>query len=265
MQCYLVQSALSWEDIPANLAHFEQLLTQASPSAGSVVILPEMFSTGFSMASAKLAEPMHGSAVTWMRDAAARLGITLTGSLIIEDSGNYYNRMIWTNGADLTSYDKRHLFRMAGEHNYYSMGEQQVVVDEGGTSVCLQICYDLRFPVWARNNPGANAGYDVLIYVANWPAARSEQWLALLKARAIENQSYVIGVNRIGVDGNDVAYQGDSVVLDYAGNTVLHLEDRAVVENVVLDMPAMQAFRESFPAYLDADSFEIRLNLNDGD
>lgn len=253
MDLYLVQSELSWEDPSANLSHFTAILEKESLTPGSIVILPEMFSTGFSTASKKLAEPMSGTAVNWMTGLASRLDITLTGSVIIEEDGNYYNRMIWANRDKQNFYDKRHLFRMAGEHKYYSMGNKQVTFEQDGIKICPQICYDLRFPVWSRNT----SGYDVLIYVANWPAARAEQWLALLRARAIENQAYVIGVNRIGTDGNNVAYQGDSIAFDYLGNTIAHLKDAAEVRKVTLDIPAMHSFRDSFPAHLDADNFQI--------
>ena len=253
LRFYLVQSALAWEDPAANLSHFAEQLEAQPPAQGSVVVLPEMFSTGFSMASARLAEPMSGPTVQWMKDMSRQLSAILTGSLIIEAAGQYYNRLLWVKGDDVTTYDKRHLFRMTDEHKHFSMGSKRVLLEAGGVNICPQVCYDLRFPVWTRN---ANE-YDVLLYVANWPAARADQWLALLRARAIENQCYVIAVNRIGADGKGVEHQGDSVVFDYQGNLLLELGAKAGLGEVEIDTADMHAYRTSFPAWQDADRFNI--------
>lgn len=253
MRFCLVQSALVWEDPAANLSHFSQLLAEAPPAPGTVVVLPEMFSTGFSMASSRLAEPMDGRAVTWMQELSQRQGITIAGSLIIEEAGQFYNRLLWVSGDKIATYDKRHLFRMTDEHKHFAMGSQRLLLPAGGLTICPQICYDLRFPVWSSN---AN-DYDVLLYVANWPAARAEHWLTLLKARAIENQCYVVAVNRVGTDGKGVDHQGDSVVFDYQGRLVLDLGNKEALGEVAIDPAEMHAYRASFPAWRDADRFNI--------
>lgn len=255
---YLVQETLDWERPETNLRRFEDriagLFTGVTEAqANPVVVLPEMFSTGFSMASAKLAEPMDGPTVAWMKRLSGEHGIHLCGSAIIEDGGKFHNRFLWADGDSVTWYDKRHLFRMADEHSHYAAGTRRVMVEAGELKVLPQVCYDLRFPAWSRN---ANE-YDTLLYVANWPAARADQWLALLRARAIENQCYTIGVNRVGTDGNKVAYQGDTVVFDYLGKPVLTLGNEAGVGEITIDPTEMRKHRMSFPAHLDADRFHI--------
>lgn len=254
----LLQSELSWEDPASNREHFNKLL-QGLP-ATDLVVLPEMFSTGFSMASGRLAETMDGATVSWMRDRAASLKAVLCGSLIIEDRGQFYNRFIWMPASgEAQWYDKKHLFRMSAEHENYSAGSERLVVTLQGFRICPQICYDLRFPVWSRNNND----YDLLLYVANWPAARRLHWRSLLRARAIENQSYVIGLNRVGVDGVDGvdgsghAYAGDSLVIDFNGVDLADLQDAITVQQVTLDLAALQAYRQSFPAWRDADAFTL--------
>ena len=251
---HLVQTRLSWEDPAANLAHFDRLLAPLDTAADDLVILPEMFSTGFSMNAAALAEPMDGATVNWMRQTAARLGCSLCGSVIIRDDGRHYNRFILaTPGGHLEVYDKRHLFRMSGEHEHYAPGTAAVTLTACGVRVFPQVCYDLRFPAWSRNR----TGYDVLLYVANWPAARREQWLALLKARAIENLCYVIAVNRIGPDGKGVDHAGDSCVFGPRGELLLDLADRDTIAGFEPDAAALRDYRATFPAHLDADDFEF--------
>lgn len=251
MRFHLVQTELVWEDARANRERFSEKLSGVS---GGLVVLPEMFSTGFSMASAHLAEPMDGPTVSWMRDLSGELDAILCGSVIISAGDHYYNRFLWTRpGEEPLCYDKRHLFRMAAEDRYYSAGQTRLVVNSHGVNICPQVCYDLRFPVWSRND----GTIDVLLYVANWPAARREHWLALLKARAIENLCYVIGVNRIGTDGNDIDYTGDSCVIDFRGETLLDMGNTDAIESWDIDLEALEAYRESFPAFLDADRFEI--------
>jgi omega-amidase len=255
MAFHLVQAAPAWESPAANRQLFDELLDEARDEiSGGVVILPEMFSTGFSMGSARLAEPMDGPTVKWMVSRASQGGYTLCGSIIITDHGNYYNRFLWvTPGGHIKAYDKRHLFRMAAEDAHYSPGTEQVLIGLSDFSVCPQICYDLRFPVWSRNS----AGFDVLVYVANWPAVRREQWLTLLKARAIENLCYVIGVNRTGTDGNGVNYSGDSCVINHVGEVVLDLGSSDTIQSQLIDTEAMVDYRKNFPAHLDADRFQF--------
>ncbi|MBL6691322.1 MAG: amidohydrolase [Pseudomonadales bacterium] len=254
MILHLVQTELHWEDPAANTAHMEQCLTGIEDG---VVVLPEMFSTGFSMASEALAEAMSGPTVAWMKSTARQRQLTLCGSVIIGDAGSYFNRFIWvTPEGNLATYDKRHLFRMAGEHDYYSPGDNNITVKDGATRIRPQVCYDLRFPVWSRNT--LENGYDLLLFVANWPAARRTHWLALLRARAIENLCYVVGVNRIGVDGNQVAYSGDSVVFGPEGETLLNLGSEDTVASFEPDLDRLASYREQFPAHLDADNYEIR-------
>ena len=248
---YLVQANLAWEDAAANRALLSEMTKECTDG---VVVLPEMFSTGFSMASADLAEPMHGPTVAWLQHEASQRQQPVCGSVIIGDNGQFFNRFVWASpDSSLRHYDKRHLFRMAGEDGYYTAGSRRVVIRHNGLSILPQICYDLRFPVWSRNRDD----YAVMVVVANWPAVRREQWQALLRARAIENLCYVIGVNRIGTDGNGVIYSGDSCVIDYLGNTLLELGDNATTAAVELDIEALSVWRDQFPAHLDADNFTV--------
>jgi predicted amidohydrolase len=199
---------------------------------------------------------MDGATIGWMKKIARDSGITLCGSVIIEDAGNFYNRFLWvTSDGNVQTYDKRHLFRMADEHDHYSPGNALPFFNIGELTLAPQVCYDLRFPVWSRNT--TDNPYDVLLYVANWPAARREQWLSLLKARAIENLCYVVAVNRIGRDGNDVTYAGDSCVIDFRGETLLNLADQDTIASIELDRQSLDDYRRQFPAYLDADRFSI--------
>jgi predicted amidohydrolase len=249
----LVQTELQWQDPAGNrhrlAAHFRGLLGHTD-----LVVLPEMFSTGFSMDAAALAEDMDGPTVGWMREEAAALGCVVTGSLIVREAGHCRNRLVWARpDGTVEHYDKRHLFRVAGEQDYYAAGTRRLVVDLKGWRVCPMICYDLRFPVWSRNRDD----YDLLLYVANWPQRRAHAWSTLLRARAIENLSYVVGVNRIGKDGNGASYSGDSVALDYLGQPLSSEGGGDRVETAVLDLESLQSYRASFPAHLDADRFEL--------
>lgn len=248
----LVQQPLAWQDASANRARFATLL---APLAGrtDLVVLPEMFTTGFSMQAADLAEDMGGPTVEWLRSTAARLGAVVAGSAIVDDHG-YRNRLLWARpDGTLAAYDKRHLFRMAREHEHYAAGEHRVVVELHGWRVLPLVCYDLRFPVWSRNR----GDYDLALYVANWPSARRHAWSTLLRARAIENLAYVVGVNRVGPDGAGVEYSGDSVALDPLGESLAELGSVPAVTQVTLSAAALARHRERFPAHLDADGFRL--------
>ncbi|MWV16611.1 amidohydrolase [Pseudomonas sp. L-22-4S-12] len=249
----LIQTELAWQDPAANRAHFAELLVEAR--AADLVILPEMFSTGFSMHSSALAEAEDGPTSAWLLEQAERIGSVICGSLIIQVAdGSYRNRLLWARpDGSLAHYDKRHLFRMAGEHKHYAAGEQQVVLEVNGWRVRPLICYDLRFPVWSRD-PG---GTDLLLYTANWPAARRQHWNRLLPARAIENLCYVAAVNRIGSDGNGHPYSGDSQVLDFQGDALLAPGEAGGVFRTRLSAAALAAYRQRFPAHLDADPFSL--------
>jgi predicted amidohydrolase len=249
----LVQAELAWQDPAANrrnlAAHFRGLVGRTD-----LVVLPEMFSTGFSMAAAELAEDMHGPTVGWMREEAAALGCAITGSLIVREDGRCYNRLVWARpDGSVEHYDKRHLFRVANEQQHYAAGARRLVVELKGWRVCPMVCYDLRFPVWSRSR----GDYDVLLYVANWPQRRANAWATLLRARAIENLCYVVGVNRVGRDGNGASYAGDSVALDFLGQPLSSEGGGDRVETAVLDLESLRAYRQSFPAQLDADPFEL--------
>ena len=247
----LVQANLAWEDPVTNRAHFDHLLASAKGDT-DLVVLPEMFTTGFTMAGDKWAESMDDPSVSWLRNKAAELKSDVAGSLIIREGEQLYNRLVWaTAGGLLYFYDKRHLFRMSGEHKIYAAGTDPLTVTIGTWRIRPFICYDLRFPIWSRN---IGNGYDVALFVANWPAARAAHWTALLTARAIENQAYIIGINRVGLDGNGHAYSGDSMALDPQGQVIFHARDQEVVHTVDLDASAQEAYRQSFPAWRDADS-----------
>jgi omega-amidase len=249
----MVQADLTWQDPAANrrglAGHFRGLAGHTD-----LVVLPEMFSTGFSMETEALEEDMDGPTIGWMREEAAALGCVITGSLIVREQGRCHNRLVWARpDGTLGHYDKRHLFRIAGERDHYAAGDRRSVLELKGWRVCPMICYDLRFPVWSRNRDD----YELLLYVANWPQRRAHAWSTLLKARAIENLCYVVGVNRIGKDGNGVTYAGDSVALDFLGQPLSSEGGGDRVETAVLDLEALQSYRRSFPAHLDADRFEL--------
>jgi omega-amidase len=251
----LLQQPLAWHDPPANRAHFEELLL---PLAGrtDLAVLPETFTTGFSMEVERIAEPAAGATCEWLTRLAARLDAVVTGSVVTLEGGRYYNRLLWAEPkGELRHYDKRHLFRMAREHQHFTPGVKAWSVAWRGFRVCPLVCYDLRFPVFSRRRPELD--YELLLYVANWPAARAEAWRALLRARAIENQAYVIGVNRVGPDGRDVPYGGESAAIDFLGRPLAEAGGSAQIISVELELGALAAFREKFPAHLDADRFTL--------
>lgn len=252
----LVQTELVWHDAVANRAALDRLL---APLEGrtDVVVLPEMFTSGFTMDPAAIAELPNGDTPTWLADQAARLGAAVTGSIVASEHGRYVNRLLWmTPDGGAAHYDKRHLFRMAREDEHYAAGSRRLVVEWRGWKVCPLVCYDLRFPVWSRNL--AHDLYDLLLYVANWPAARRSAWRALLPARAIENLAYCIGVNRVGADAAGIEHSGDSAAYDYLGRSLLDCGGGMHVETVTLGRRSLDAYREKFPAHLDADEFELR-------
>lgn len=259
-----IQSNLNWEDKAANLGMFEEKINSIEDRT-EIVILPEMFSTGFSMQPQLFAETMEGDTVDWMRRMAIDKKIIITGSIIIKEEDKFFNRLIWMlpNG-DLGFYNKRHLFAYAGEDNHYSAGNKRLIASVKGWKINLQVCYDLRFPVWARQS-SAHLGrdektwpeYDVLIYVANWPERRSHAWKTLLCARAIENQCYAIGVNRVGNDGNNIYHSGNSLVIDPLGEVLYHKADDEDIFTIALERERLNEVRAKFPFWKDADHFNI--------
>ena len=253
----LVQQPLVWHDPAANRAHFEALLL---PLAGrtDLVVLPETFTTGFSMQVETLAEPAGGPTARWLSELASRLDAVVTGSVITADGGRYYNRLLWAEPSGvLRHYDKRHLFRMGREQQHFSPGRESWSTPWRGLRICPLVCYDLRFPVYSRRRTGLD--YELLLYVANWPAARADAWRQLLRARAIENQAYVVGVNRVGADGLGVPHPGDSAVVDYLGQPLAEAGAEPALLTVTLDGGRLHAFRDRFPAHLDADRFTLEL------
>lgn len=248
----LIQPDIVWENKSANLAQYEHYLS-ANTDRKQIVILPEMFSTGFSMDASALAEPMDGPSVRWMADMAARYRCLITGSLIIEDGGAYYNRMLWVQpDGVICHYDKRHLFAYAGEDKHYTRGEKRLITSVNGWRINLIVCYDLRFPVWARNQ---GEEYDVLICVANWPQTRSLAWRTLLQARAIENLCFAVGVNRVGTDGKGFVYAGESSVFGPLGEQMWQGAAATAQHTVALDKETLRKVRTGLPFLHDADKF----------
>jgi len=251
----LLQAELVWQDPNANRRRFAE---QLSALAGStdLVVLPEMFTTGFTMQPERLAEPADGPTLQWLREQAAGIRAVITGSVAVMDAGRFYNRLYWVRpDGSYECYDKRHLFRMGGEHEHYTAGTHTIITELHGWKICPLVCYDLRFPVWSRRR--AELEYDVLIYVANWPSVRRYPWQTLLRARAIENQAYCIGVNRYGADGLGYEHSGDSVVLDFMGQPMVSAPEQAWQGSATLSYASLQKFRQKFPAHLDADGFHL--------
>lgn len=232
------------------------------PEPTDLIILPEMFTTGFTMDARAVAEPMNLTTFRWLKQMAAQTGAVVTGSYVIQEGGNYFNRLIWMQpDGQFDTYDKRHLFRMAGEDGIYTAGTRRIIKEWKGWRICPLICYDLRFPAWSRNHQTESSDfvYDLLLYVANWPAPRRNAWNILLQGRAIENLSYVVGVNRVGTDGNGHPYTGDSAVIDFKGDVLFRHSDTEIVHQQTLALDDLRAFREKFPANLDADAFTMLL------
>ncbi|MCP5189551.1 MAG: amidohydrolase [Pseudomonadales bacterium] len=248
----LIQPELAWEQPADNRRQIEQTIAGLEQT-GDLVLLPEMFTTGFSMNALANAESPGDATEQWLLELARRYDCALSGSIAVNDDGSVYNRMLFATPVGISHYDKRHLFRMAGEHKRYRGGRERVVVAWRGWRILLQVCYDLRFPVFSRNRDD----YDLALYVANWPAQRSQHWRQLLQARAIENQACVVGVNRIGRDANGLEYSGDSLAVAADGTLLRDMGNENGAAQVVLDGAALLAYRERFPCQLDADSFQL--------
>ncbi|WP_104735330.1 amidohydrolase [Hanstruepera ponticola] len=250
----IIQTDLVWEDAKANRKNFEQKFEEL-PSDIDLIILPEMFTTAFTMNAEAVAETMDGKSVAWMKNHAMQLDTALMGSLIIKENDKFYNRMIFAfPDGYIVTYDKSHTFSLAGEDKVFEAGKEKVIIDYKGWKLCPLICYDLRFPVWSRNT----AEYDVVIYVANWPKPRIAAWDALLKARAIENMSYAVGVNRIGIDDKQNEYCGHSAVYDVLGNNITPIRpNKDQIETVTLEKKHITYYREKLKFLNDKDTFTI--------
>ncbi|MGZ3883639.1 MAG: amidohydrolase [Bacteroidia bacterium] len=263
MNVTIIQTALHWENPQKNRDHFDALIASIRTPT-DLIVLPEMFTTGFTMSPETLAEPANGPTLDWLQKKALEKNTAITGSVAVSDKGKFYNRLLWVEAnGKVHAYNKRHLFRMADEDKHYSIGTEKILTHISNWKICPLVCYDLRFPVWSRNvfsreKDKVVPAYDVLVYVANWPEARSYPWKQLLIARAIENQCYVIGVNRIGADGNNIAHSGDSVVINPRGEIVSKTKaNEESVETVSLDKTYLDEFRKIFPVGLDADGFTL--------
>ncbi len=267
----IIQSTLHWENVEANLKMFSEKIASIQEPT-DLIVLPEMFSTGFTMNNKAMAETMKGKAVAWMKHKAKEKNCVVAGSLIIEEKSRlredpssggkkYYNRLVWMmpNGKFKT-YDKRHLFRYAGEEKYYSAGKKKLIVELNGWKICPLVCYDLRFPLWSRNkfSKKGEGQYDLLLFVANWPERRNHPWKTLLMARAMENQAYVVGVNRVGNDGNNVYHSGDSAAINFKGEVISNTKSKEEsIETVTLSKSELVEWRKAFPAWMDADKFHL--------
>lgn len=249
----LVQTDLVWENTQLNLSNIEKSIAPL-PADIDVIILPEMFNTGFTMNPAPYAENMEGDTLLWMKDISRQKNTALTGSLIINEGNRFYNRLIWMlPDGTYSFYDKKHLFTLAGEQNFYKAGNKKLIVDYKGWKICPMICYDLRFPVWVRNTDN----YDCLIFVANWPEKRISHWEHLLMARAIENQCYVIGVNRVGTDVNEFYHNGSSMLINPMGKKLLKISDISTVVVATLKYDQIAQIRKELPLLNDRDQFSI--------
>jgi omega-amidase len=257
----MVQGNTRWHDLAGNRDYYATLVR---PLAGTtdLILLPETYTSGFTNETLSQAEGMDGPTLPWMSALARETGAVICGSVVIREGELCRNRLVWMRpDGTHAQYDKRHLFRMAREHERYAGGAERLIVELNGWRICPQVCYDLRFPVWLRNGYDRGAGrfdYDLLLFVANWPSARRYAWSTLLRARAIENLSYCVGLNRVGTDGNGLSYAGDSVALDFLGQPLVELGAQEQVVTTTLDPAPLAAHRERFPAWMDADAFELR-------
>ena len=254
MKIALIQSSLYWESPKQNRDYFEEKINTNSGNI-DLIVLPEMFTSGFTMSPENVAETMQGETVMWLKVLAQAKNTAITGSLVIKENNNFYNRMVFVfPSGEIQFYDKKHLFTLSGEDKVYTSGTQKIIVDYLGWKICLQVCYDLRFPVFSRNSED----YDLLIYVASWPKIRINVWDILLKARAIENMSYVIGVNRIGEDNNGYQYTGHSQVVDFLGNCIVEPVESENILCVDLNKETMLQARQKLGFLNDRDAFEIK-------
>lgn len=250
MNITTIQSDIIWENKELNIKNYQDKIDGIEST--DLIILPEMFTTGFTMDPKPFAESMDGITVRWMKENALRRDLSICGSIIIEEEGKYFNRFIWVNpDASIQYYDKRHLFSFAGEDEHYTPGNSKLIIDYKGWKICTLICYDLRFPVWSRNVED----YDVLIYVANWPNKRKLAWRSLLVARAIENQCYVIGVNRVGEDGNNLVYNGDTSLVNAIGETLYIAPQIEHIFTTTLSKVELSKVRNQLPFLKDKDNF----------
>jgi omega-amidase len=256
----MIQTELYWKDKVANMAMLEEKIAELDAGI-DLIILPEMFTTGFTMDAEEVAEPMSLTTTRWMKQMARHSQAMVTGSFVVQDEGNYYNRLVWVKpNGDVDYYDKRHLFRMANEDDHFSMGKGRKIFEWRGWKIMPQVCYDLRFPVWSRNRVLENGSleYDLVYYVASWPSPRISAWDILLQARAVENLSYSIGVNRIGRDGNQVPYSGHTAAYNHKGETLCFSQEKEEILIVELDYEILKEYRGKFPAWMDADSFSLK-------
>ena len=269
----IIQSILHWENVDENLILFSEKIN-AIKEKTDIIVLPEMFTTGFSMNTKQLAETMEGKTVSWMKNKSSESNSVIVGSIIIKDSVDnaYYNRLVWMQPDGIYfTYDKRHLFRMANEDQYFKSGKERLIINYKGWRICPLTCYDLRFPAWSRNIPlsidyqknttttnQAENAYDCLIYIANWPSTRSDHWSKLLEARAIENQAYVVGVNRVGMDEKENDYSGDSVVIHPKGYAISKIAPhQESISTIEISLEELTAYRDKFPLQLDSDRFNL--------
>lgn len=265
MNVTLIQTSLYWEDRDKNISHFDNLLN-AVKERTDLIVLPEMFTTGFTMKPETVAEKSNGATLNWLKEKAKSKNAVITGSVSVEENGKYYNRLYWVEPSGKVSvYNKRHLFRMGKEEQHYTMGDAKIVKTINDWKIFPLVCYDLRFPVWSRNKfkktspASCEAEYDVLVYVANWPEVRSYPWKQLLIARAIENQCYVVGLNRIGKDGNGFDHSGDSMVINPRGEVISAIKPHEeTIQTISLNKNYLEEFRKIFPVGLDADEFELK-------
>ncbi len=260
----IIQTSLHWQNRAANLKQLEQLIEEINTST-QLIVLPEMFTSGFTMDVHTAADEPNGEVLSWMKSMALKKDAIIVGSAVIKEDGNFYNRLLWVKpDGNFEHYNKRHLFRMAKENEHYTEGKTRLITTIGDWHVCPLVCYDLRFPAWSRNinwqqNFDRKHQYEILIYVANWPERRSHAWKSLLVARAIENQCYVIGVNRIGTDGNDIPYSGDSMIINPLGEIISKTKPgEESIETVELNLQDLLDYRIAFPAIHDADEFEMK-------
>jgi len=259
----LIQTSLHWEDAMRNRETMDAHLADV-PADVDLILLPETFSSGFSMQVEKCAETMEGATVTWMQSVAKQRECVIAGSLIITENGHFYNRFLWVRpDGTISTYDKHHLFRMGEENEHFTAGSERLIVELKGWRICPQVCYDLRFPVWSRNQAldgtSGNPQYDLLLYVANWPAVRSNVWSTLLMARAMENQCYVAGTNRVGAAGEGTAHTGDSAIIDPKGDPMATAApDVETILTATLSISELEKFRKRFPIGKDADQFTLK-------